>query len=47
MCEKAKIKVIGKSSYVISESGSIAFVPVDRLCELAKRFNICYEELKC
>jgi hypothetical protein len=49
MCEKAKIEIKGKSVYVVTESGSVAFIPVDKLCEAAKRFNICFEgsNVKC
>jgi len=47
MCERAKVIVKGRSAYVTTESGSSAFIPVDKLCDVAKRFNLCYENYRC
>ncbi|MCC6022831.1 MAG: hypothetical protein QXF42_04600 [Sulfolobales archaeon] len=47
MCEKFKVVIKGRLAYIISESGTSAFIPVDKLCEVAKRFNICYENFRC
>jgi len=50
MCEKAKIKVVGRSVFVELESGAKAFIPLEKICEAAKRFNLCLErdsKVKC
>ena len=45
-CEKAEIKLVGKSVFVKLESGGTAFIPRERFCEAAKRFGICINGLK-
>jgi len=50
MCEKAKVKVVGRSVFVELESGAKAFIPLEKICEAAKRFNLCLEgdsRVKC
>ncbi len=45
-CEAAEIKLVGKSVFVRLASGATAFIPKERFCEAAKRFNICADGLK-
>lgn len=47
MCEKSKVVIKGRLAYIVGESGATAFIPVDKLCEVARRFNLCIENFKC
>jgi hypothetical protein len=49
-CEAAEIRLVGKSVFVKLSTGATAFIPKERFCEAAKRFNICadgLEGIKC
>lgn len=56
-CEKAKVKLLGVDSakqgkapklFVIeTERGSKAVVGASKLCEIAKRLNLCLENFDC
>jgi len=50
MCEKAELKLVGKSVFVKLKSGATAFIPKERFCEAVKRFGICVDNsfsIKC
>ncbi len=40
-CERAEIKLVGRSYFVKLESGGSAFIPVDKICEALERYDIC------
>ncbi len=46
-CELAKVIIKGRSAVVKTASGAIAFIPIDKLCELSRRLNLCYTNYKC
>ncbi len=46
-CEKAYIKVIGRSAVIRTERGSKALVSLENLCRYAQRLGLCIENYKC
>ena len=50
-CEKARGKIVGRSVFIETSSGAKAFVPLEKVCEFIKRFNICLDlesgKIKC
>ncbi len=48
-CEKARIEIYGRTVIIITEGGSRAFVPLDKICEALKRFKLCVDDprIKC
>ncbi len=47
MCEKSKVVIKDRIAYLVTERGSTAFIPIEKLCEVARRFNLCIENFKC
>ncbi len=48
-CEKAKVEIYGRTAIIVTEGGSRAFIPLDKICEALRRFNICVDDprIKC
>jgi len=46
-CERAWVKIKGAVAIIRTENNAYALVPIDELCKLAKRFNLCYENYEC
>lgn len=46
-CVEAEVTISGKMAVVMVSGNRRAVVPTRILCELAKRFNICYKNYKC
>jgi len=48
-CEKARVEIHGRTVIIVTESGSRAFVPLDKVCEALKRFRLCVDDprIKC
>jgi len=46
-CERARVKIIGKSAVIVTERGSKALVGLHILCNIAKRLNLCLENYEC
>jgi len=46
-CEKAWVKILGKSAVIATERGAKAVVPLAKLCEYAKRLDLCIENYDC
>ena len=46
-CEKAWVEVKGSVAFIRTEDNAYALVPIDVVCKLAKRFNLCYENYEC
>ncbi len=42
-CEKATGQKVGKTVFITTESGAKAFIPIERLCEAVRRYNLCLE----
>lgn len=46
-CLEAEVYISGKMAMITTKDGKKAVVPLRILCELAKRFGICYKNYKC
>jgi len=48
-CEVVKAKRVGRSIFVYNDKGIRAFIPLEKICEAAKRFGLCIDsdEIKC
>ena len=46
-CEKAWVEIKGSVAIIRTEDNAYALVPIDEVCKLAKRFNLCYENYEC
>ncbi|GAY25069.1 hypothetical protein ATG_02720 [Desulfurococcaceae archaeon AG1] len=46
-CVEAEVVISGKMAIVMVSGNKRAVVPLRILCDLAKRFNICYKNYKC
>ena len=44
---RARVEDWGDNYLVVLEHGGKALVPVEELCNLAKRFNLVYENYEC
>ena len=49
MCERATVKIREKVALIATERGSQAIVPLDKLCKLVERLQICLDDprIKC
>ena len=43
------MEIHGRTVIIVTESGSRAFVPLDKVCEALKRFRLCVDDprIKC
>lgn len=46
-CEVAEVIIKGRSALIKTSSGAMAFIPIDKICELSRRLNLCYTNYKC
>ncbi len=46
-CERARVKIIGKTAIIITERGARAMMGLHLLCKLAKRLKLCLENYEC
>lgn len=46
-CVEAEVTISGKMAIVVVSGGRRAVVPLRILCDLARRFNICYKNYEC
>jgi len=46
-CIEAEVSIMGRMAVITTRDGKRAVVPLRMLCEMARRFNICYRNYKC
>ena len=46
-CVEAEVFISGKMAVIMVSGNKRAVVPLRILCDLAKRYNICYKNYKC
>lgn len=46
-CVEAEVSIMGRMAVITTKDGKKAVVPLRIVCEMARRFNICYKNYKC
>jgi len=47
VCVEADVAVVGKMAMITTRDGKRAVVPLRILCDVAKRFGLCYRNYRC
>ncbi|MFZ8823703.1 MAG: hypothetical protein ACO2O0_06085 [Desulfurococcales archaeon] len=46
-CLEAEVYIAGRMAMITTRDGKRAVVPLRILCDIAKRFRICYKNYRC
>ncbi|MEM1610650.1 MAG: hypothetical protein QXQ57_03255 [Sulfolobales archaeon] len=46
-CLEAEVYISGRMAMITTRDGKRAVVPLRILCDMARRFGICYKNYKC
>jgi len=46
-CVEADVVVMGKMAMITTSNGKKAVVPLRILCDVARRFGLCYRNYRC